>query len=245
MWTYNVYITNTRICIIYIHTHAHMLHGYIGTPSFCHGSNLWRHWSQSCLSRPNFFSRARMEIGTVAWWELLIWFLRWEMFGAPSDLRFASVDGEQADLSLRYDNFHGEDDDQLMDFAGAARGISAWQSLKPYLIFNLSHRDRSWWNWCKAINPIEFDTLKSALRFTLSFLLSRFLHKLLMLREFLDHFQAHEWRPTYVEITWKSSTSCSGDFLNVKRGKPPIKVGRASVKVQGPGGRWRSHCSRL
>ena len=139
----------------------------------------------------------------------------------------------------------GKYDDQLMDFAGAARGRSAWQSLKPYLIFNLSHRDRSWWNWCKAINPIEFDTLKSALRFTLSFLLSRFLHKLLMLREFLDHFQAHEWRPTYVEITWKSSTSCSGDFLNVKRGKPPLKVGRASVKVQGPGGRWRSHCSRL
>jgi hypothetical protein len=135
-----------------------------------------------------------------------------------------------------------------MDFAGAPRGISAWQSLKPYLIFNifnLSHRDRSWWNWCKAINPIEFDTLKSALRFTLSFLLSRFLHNLLMLREFLDHFQAHEWRPTYVEITWKSSTSCSGDFLNLKRGKPPIKVGRASVKVQGPGGRWRSHCSIL
>ena len=66
-----------------------------------------------------------MEIGTVAWWELLIWFLRWGMFGAPSDLRFASVDGEQADLSLRYDNFHGEDDDQLMDFAGAARGRSA------------------------------------------------------------------------------------------------------------------------
>ena len=36
-----------------------------------------------------FFARARMEIGTVAWWELLIWFLRWEMFGAPADLRSA------------------------------------------------------------------------------------------------------------------------------------------------------------
>ena len=43
-----------------------------------------------------------MEIGTVAWWELLIWFLRREMLGAPSDDPFLLG----TDLSLKYGGFH-------------------------------------------------------------------------------------------------------------------------------------------